>query len=66
MHMAAVRLNCKSNMVGTGWANSCPGCVNRLKKCHFHPLGGSFLAGKDCHGVHFGLMRNTRNEVSQK
>ena len=36
--MAAVRLGCKSNMVGTGRANSRPGCVSRLKKCHSHPL----------------------------
>ena len=56
----------KTKMVGTEWANSRPGCMSRLIKCHSHPLGGSFLAGKDCHGVNFGLIRNTRNEVSQK
>ena len=33
-------------MVGTGWANSCPGCMDRLRKCHSHLLGSSFLAGK--------------------
>ena len=25
MHMVAARLGCQSAMVGTGWANSCPG-----------------------------------------
>ena len=43
----AARLGCKSGMVGTGWANnSCPGCMNRLRKLYFHLAGGSFLAGK--------------------
>ena len=44
--MAAVRFDCKSNMVGTGLANSHPGCMSRLRKCYSHFLGGSFLAGK--------------------
>ena len=34
VHMAAVRLGCKSNMVGTGLANSHPGCMSRLRKCY--------------------------------
>ena len=46
VHMAAVRLDCKSSMVGTRLANSHPGCMNRLRKCYSHLLGGSFLAGK--------------------
>ena len=46
VHMAAARLGCKSNMVGTGWANSHPGCTSRLRKCYSRLLGGSFLAGK--------------------
>ena len=46
VRMAAVRLGCKSNMVGTGLANSRPGFVSRLRKCYSHLLGGSFLAGK--------------------
>ena len=46
MHMAAARLGCKSNMVGTGLANSCPGCMSRLRKCYSYRLVGSFLAGK--------------------
>ena len=33
-------------MVGAGWANSHPGCLNRPKKHHSHLLVGSFLAGK--------------------
>ena len=46
VHMAVVRLGCKSNMVGTRLANSRPGCMSRLRKCYSHPSGGSFLAGK--------------------
>ena len=30
----------------TGWANSCPGCMDRLRKRYSHLVGGSFLAGK--------------------
>ena len=37
---------CKRVMVGTRWVNSCPGCMNRLRKCYSHLLGGSFLARK--------------------
>ena len=33
-------------MVGTTWANSCPGCMDRLTKCYSHLVGGSFLGGK--------------------
>ena len=44
--MVATRLSCKSVMVGTVWANSCPGCMDRLRKCYSHLVGGSFLAGK--------------------
>ena len=46
MHMAAARLGCKRTVVGTGWANSWPGCMSRLRKCYSHLSGGSFLAGK--------------------
>ena len=46
VHMAAARLGCKRTVVGTGWANSWPGCMSRLRKCYSHPSGGSFLAGK--------------------
>ena len=46
VHMAAARLGCKRTMVGTGWANSRPGCMSRLRKCYSHLSGGSFLAGK--------------------
>ena len=46
MHMVAARLGCQSAMVGTGWANSCRGCMDRLRKCYSHLVGGSFLAGK--------------------
>ena len=30
MHMVAAGLSCQSTMVGTVWANSCPGCMDRL------------------------------------
>ena len=33
-------------MVGTQWANSCPGYTNRLRKMLLSPLGG-FISGKD-------------------
>ena len=48
MHRVAARLGCQSAMVGTGWANSCPGCMDRLRKRYSltHLVGGSFLAGK--------------------
>ena len=46
VHMAVVRFDCKSNMVGTGLANSRPGCMSRLRKRCSYFLGGLFLAGK--------------------
>ena len=46
MHMVAARLCCQSAMVGTEWSNSCPGCMDRLRKHYSHLVGGSFLAGK--------------------
>ena len=49
MHMVAARpcrLGCQSAVVGTGSANSCPGCMERLRKRYSHLVGGSFLAGK--------------------
>ena len=33
MHMVAARLGCQSAMVGIGWANSCPSCMDRLRSC---------------------------------
>ena len=43
MHIVAARLG---TMVGTRWANSCPGCMDRVRK-YSHLVGGSsFLAGK--------------------
>ena len=34
VHMAADRLGCKEALVGTGWANSRPSCMNGLRKRH--------------------------------
>ena len=45
MRMAAARLGLRA-MVGTSWANSHICCMNRLRKCYPHHLGGSFLVGK--------------------
>ena len=45
VHMAAARFGGKKAMVGTGWANSCPGYMNKLRKHYSHISGGSFLAG---------------------
>ena len=41
MHMVAARLGCQRAMVGTGWANSCPGCMDKLRKRYSHLVGGS-------------------------
>ena len=46
MHMVAARLGCQYAVVGTGWANSCPGCMERFRKHDSHVVGGSFLAAK--------------------
>ena len=46
MHTVAARLGCQSTMVGTRWANSCPGYMDRLRKRYSYLVGGSFLAGK--------------------
>ena len=46
MHMVAARPGYQSTMVATGWANSCPGYMDRLRKRYSHLVGGSFLAGK--------------------
>ena len=42
----SARLGCKRIMAGTRWANFHPGCINRLRKCYSHLVGGSFLAEK--------------------
>ena len=44
MHVVAARLGCESTVVGTWWANSCPGYMKR--KRYSHLVGGSFLAGR--------------------
>ena len=46
VHMATARLDCKRTMVGTRWANSHPGYIDRRRKCYSHLVRGSFLAGK--------------------
>ena len=43
MHLAAAWLGCKRAMVGTGWANSHPGCMDRPRKYYPHLVGGSFV-----------------------
>ena len=44
LYMVAVRLGNQRAMVGTDWANSCPGCTNRPRKKHYSHL--FFPAGK--------------------
>ena len=46
MHITADRLGYIEALVGTKWASSHSGCMNWLRKCYFHFLGGSILAGK--------------------
>ena len=46
MYMVAAKLGCQSAMVGTRWANPCPGCPDKFRKHYSHLVGGSFLAGK--------------------
>ena len=46
MHMVAARLGCERVMVGTGWANSHPGCMHRLRNHCSHLVEGSRLARK--------------------
>ena len=44
--MVAARLGCKTVMVGTRWANSCPGYIEGLRKRYCHLTGSLFLARK--------------------
>ena len=37
-------------MVGTGWANSRPGCMSRLRKRYSHLSVGSFSGREGCLG----------------
>jgi len=34
------RLGCEGAMVGNKWANSCPRCMNGLRKHYSHLFGG--------------------------
>ena len=44
--MVAVVRGRRNGLVGTGWANSCLGCTNVVRKCYSHLVGASFLAVK--------------------
>ena len=46
MHMVAASFGCQSPMVGTGWANSRPGCMDRLRKHYSHFVGVDFWQGR--------------------
>ena len=50
MHMVVARIGCKSAMVGTRWANSCPGCMDRLSKTPLSPCRGFISCRKGCLG----------------
>ena len=45
-HLVAARLGRERAMVGMGWASSCSGCMDRLRKHYPHLVGGWFLARK--------------------
>ena len=57
--MVAARLGCKSTIIGTEWANSFPGCMDRLRKHYSHLVGGSFLAEKAAWGILLGAYDTT-------
>ena len=48
---------CKVVMVGTGWANFCPDCMNELAKCCSH-LVGCYLGRKGCLGSEQVVAKN--------
>ena len=41
----AFKHRCQSAIVGSCWANSCPGCVDRLRKRYCHLVGGDMHVG---------------------
>ena len=43
MHIVAARLGCERPMVGTMWASSRRGCMDRLRKHYSHLVVGPFL-----------------------
>ena len=45
--MVAARLGCQNVMVGTGWANSCPGCMDRLRKRYILLPCRGFISGRE-------------------
>ena len=47
MHMVAARLGCQSAVVGTRWANSRPGCMDRLRKRYSHLVYRGFISGRE-------------------
>ena len=58
IHIVAARLG---TMVGTRWANSCPGCMDRVRK-YSHLVGGSsFLAEKAAWALRECLMTESAN-----
>ena len=46
VHTVAARPGCKMAMVGTGWANFCPGNMNKLGKCCSHLVEVYFRQGR--------------------
>ena len=51
MHMVAARPGFERAMAGTGWANPCPNCMDRLRKHYSHLAVGWFLARKAAWGL---------------
>ena len=56
VYMAGARLGYKRAMVGTGWANSCFGCTDGLRKCYSQLVGASFLAKKIVWAINGSLL----------
>ena len=44
MHMVAARLGFEKAMVGTGRANPCPDCMDRLRKHYSHLVANTSTA----------------------
>ena len=56
VYMAGARLGYKRAMVGIGWANSCLGCTDGLRKCYSQLVGASFLARKMVWAINRSLL----------
>ena len=44
IHSNWYKFGCKGTWVGTGWANSCPGCMNRLRKHYSQHFASGWIS----------------------